>query len=159
MAVQTPAFLALQKIYGGPEVTGMGSSVSQSTLKPGENLEEAARQLYQKFCGELWDRFGSENWLSQWAEVYRRPEGSTGKIVEELRSLKDTTASMAGSMILDNVDPAEAAHAALSDVFDDGEIEQLSIFRLGDGDAYSGLILAANRRAGQTATFLAFLMD
>jgi hypothetical protein len=159
MPESSTVFAALQKIYGGPEVTGMGSSVTEVTLPEAGKLEEIAKQRYQKFCGEIWERFGPENWMSQWAEVYRRPAGQTGKILEELRGLEDHTASMAGSMILDNIDEPEAAHATLSEVFDDPAIDGLSIFRLGDGEAYSGLLIAAERGPGQPATFLTFLMD
>jgi hypothetical protein len=163
MPETSPAFLSLQKIYGGPEVTGMGSSVTEVALPAPGKLEEVAKERYQKFCGEIWERFGPDNWLSQWAEVYSRPAGQTGKILEELRGLKDHTASMAGSMILDNIDEPEAAHITLSQVFDDPAIERLSIFRLGDGEAYSGILIAADRGAGQgtdhQAVFLTFLMD
>jgi hypothetical protein len=159
MPESSTAFLALQKIYGGPDVTGMGSSVTEVALSEPGKLEEVAKQRYQKFCGEIWERFGPENWMSQWAEVYRRPAGQTGKILEELRSLEDHTASMAGSMILDNIDEPEAAHATLSEVFDDPAIDGLSIFRLGDGEAYSGLLIAADRGTGEPAIFLTFLMD
>jgi hypothetical protein len=159
MPESSTAFLALQKIYGGPEVTGMGSSVTEVALTEEGKLEELAKQRYQKFCGEIWERFGPENWMSQWAEVYRRPAGQSGKILEELRGLKDHTASMAGSMILDNIDEPEAAHATLTEVFDDPAIDGLSIFRLGDGEAYSGLLIAAERGPGQPAIFLTFLMD
>lgn len=159
MPESSTAFLALQKIYGGPEVTGMGSSVTEVALSEPGKLEEVAKQRYQKFCGEIWQRFGPENWMSQWAEVYRRPAGQAGKILEELRGLEDHTASMAGSMILDNIDEPEAAHATLSEVFDDPAIDGLSIFRLGDGEAYSGLLIAADRGTGEPAIFLTFLMD
>jgi hypothetical protein len=159
MPESSTAFLALQKIYGGPDVTGMGSSVTEVALPEQGKLEEVAKQRYQKFCGKLWERFGPENWMSQWAEVYRRPAGQTGKILEELRGLEDHTASMAGSMILDNIDEPEAAHATLSEVFDDPAIDGLSIFRLGDGEAYSGLLIAADRGTGEPGIFLTFLMD
>jgi len=159
MPESSPPIPALQKIYGGPEVTGMGSSVTEVALPEQGKLEEVAKQRYQKFCGEIWERFGPENWMSQWAEVYQRPSGQVGKIIEELRSLKDHTTSMAGSMILDNIDDPEAAHAVLSEVFDNPAIKELSIFRLGDGEAYSGLLIAADRGVSQPAIFLTFLMD
>ena len=159
MPEPTPAILALQKVFGGPEVTGMGSSVTESALSEQSTLEQTALLCYQRFCGEIWERFGPENWMSQWAEVYRRPPGKTGNIVEELRGLEDHAASLAGSMILDNLDDPETARATLASVFDDPAIERLSIFRLGDGEAYSGVLIAADRGAGQAAVCLTFLMD
>jgi hypothetical protein len=153
------AFLRLQQLYGGPDVHGMGSSVVSLPLAADGNLEGAARKCYQDFCGEIWERFGPENWLGQWAEVYRRPSGQSGNIIEELKAISDHPTNLAASMILDNIDEAEAAHAALAEVFNDPAVTQLSIFRLGDGEAYSGLLIAARKGDSDPATFLTFLMD
>ncbi len=153
------AFLTLQKIYGGPDVHGMGSSVTHVVLGPEERLEDVARKRYQAFCGEIWERFGPENWLGQWAEVYRRPTGQAGNIIEELKGLSEHPDNLSASMILDNIDEAEAGHAALAEVFNDPAMEQLCIYRLGDGDAYSGLLIAGQRGGGEPATLLTFLMD
>lgn len=149
----------LQKIYGGPDVTGMGSRVESRALGAGESLEDAAQKEYQRFCGEIWERFGPENWMGQWAEVYRRPTGSKGDIVREIRGIRDQSASLAASMLLDNIDHPEAAIPALETVFNDAAIQQLVIYRLGDGEAYSGVLLAAQRGPSEPVTFLTFLMD
>lgn len=156
---ESSPLLALQKIYGGPEVRGMGSSVTSVALGAGQSLEAAAKQQYQTFCGEIWKRFGPENWLGQWSEVYRRAAGQPGDILRELRELTDHTAALAASMILDNIDEAEVAHAALASVFNDPAIKQLSIFRLGDGEAYSGVLIAAQTSDSASASLLTFLMD
>jgi hypothetical protein len=155
----TDSITALQGIYGGPDVTGMGSSVTSCVLRADEDLEVAARHRYQEFCGHLWDRFGSENWLGQWAEVYRRPVGWKGDIVQEILGIEDHLASLAASMLLDNIANPEAAKQALETEFNDVAIQQFVIYRLGDGDAYSGVLLAAQRDSKQPVTFLAFLMD
>lgn len=155
----TAAVATLQTIYGGPEIQGMGSSVLEVRLPAGESLESGAQHRYREFCGELWERFGPENWLGQWAEVYRRPDGQGGDIVRELRGLKDHSTEMAGSMLLDNIDDPETAVAALERVFNHPSIRRLSIFRLGDGEAYSGLLLAAQGTARDSLVTLTFLMD
>lgn len=153
------AVSALQGIYGGPEVQGMGSSVKEVEVPAGTSMEAVAKQRYQQFCGEIWERFGPENWLGQWAEVYQRPNGLSGDIVRELRELKDHSAELAGSMLLDNIDEPESAVAALRGVFDHPSIEELSIFRLGDGEAYSGVLIAAQSKASKPLVTLTFLMD
>ena len=155
----TDSITALQRIYGGPDGTGMGSSVTRCVLPTGEDLEMAARKRYREFCGHLWERFGPENWLGQWAEVYRRPAGSSGDIVQEILGIEDHLASLAASMLLDNIENPEAAKQALETEFNDPAIQQFVIYRLGDGDAYSGVLLAAQRDSNQPVTFLAFLMD
>ncbi|MCB0201860.1 MAG: hypothetical protein KDI03_17475, partial [Anaerolineae bacterium] len=60
-------------------------------------------------------------------------------------------------MILDNVDNAEAARAALAAVYDDPAVTELRVYTLGDGEAMSGLLVAGRR--GSEATFLVFLLD
>lgn len=151
--------IVLQGIYGGPDVTGMGSSVTSRLLEEGELLEDAARKQYQKFCGDVWERFGPENWLGQWAEVYQRPTGTQGDVVQEIRGIQDQSASLAASMLLDNIDPAESAKQALEREFNDVAIQRFMIYRLGDGEAYSGVLLVAQRSSSEPITFLAFLMD
>lgn len=155
----TASVTKLQSIYGGPEVQGMGSSVLELSVPAGESLEELAKQRYQEFCGEIWERFGPENWLAQWAEVYRRPDGQAGDIVRELRELQDQPTELAGSLLLDNIDEPETAVAALAEVFNHPSIRRLSIFRLGDGEAYSGLLIAAERTEAKQLATLSLLMD
>ena len=43
-------------------------------------------------------------------------------------------------MILDNVDGAGAARAALADAFDVPAVTELRVFNLGDGTAMSGIL-------------------
>jgi hypothetical protein len=150
----------------------MGSSVVSVTINPNSvDLETLAKQRYQEFCGEIWNRFGPENWLGPWCELYHRSNNAPlleRNILEELGSLKDDHCiDLVVSMLLDNIDDAEAGHAALTQVFDDASIHQLSIYRLGDGEAFSGLMIAATTLPVTTvgeettvqAIFLTFLMD
>jgi hypothetical protein len=62
-------------------------------------------------------------------------------------------------MVLDNVEGAETARAALSRAFDDPSVMELRAFNLGDGGAMWGLLVAARRGATGEATFLVFPMD
>ena len=62
-------------------------------------------------------------------------------------------------MILDSIEGAETARAALSAAFDDPAVSELRAFNLGDGEAMSGLLVAGRRGASGEATFLVFLMD
>ena len=62
-------------------------------------------------------------------------------------------------MILDSVEEAETARAALSVAFDDPSVTELRAFNLGDGGAMSGLLVAGRRGASGETTFLVFLMD
>lgn len=161
----------LQQIFGGPDVHAMGSSVVAVEINPNHvDLETLAQKQYQNFCGEIWNRFGPENWLGPWCELYRRSSNplEASNILEELRGLKDDhSIDLVVSMLLDNIDNPEGAHAALTRVFDDPAIDQLSFYRLGDGEAFNGLLIAATTHLLATvgeetigkAIFLTFLMD
>ena len=62
-------------------------------------------------------------------------------------------------MLLENVDGAEQARAALAAAYDDPAVTELRVFNLGDGGAMSGLLVAGRRTATGEAAFLVFLMD
>jgi hypothetical protein len=165
------AISKLQEIYGGPEVRGLGSSVIEVPLDDESRFESTAKERYRVFCGEIWERFGPENWLGQWAEVYRRPTATAtetatakdvvaaGGIEAELRGLEDHAASMAGSLMLDNIDDADAAEEMLKRVFDDPAIRRLSIYRLGDGEAIFGVMIAALAGSPGRMTMLITMSD
>jgi len=155
-----PAYLAaLAAAYGGPSQAGFGSAVFRQALQPGDDLAKAAVAWYRHFVGELWQRFGEAAWLGQWKQVYARPSGARPDVVAELRSIGDSAARLSVPMVLENLEGAEAARAALSGAFDDPAVTELRVFNLGDGGAMSGLLIAGRRGATGEATFLAFLMD
>ena len=125
----------------------------------GDDLTQAALSAYRTFAGKLWERYGEPAWMGPWREVYRRPAGAKPDIVAELRGISDPEAQLSVPMILDVVESAEAARAALSATFDDPAVTELRAFNLGDGGAMSGLLVAGRRSPGGESTFLVFLMD
>ena len=76
-----------------------------------------------------------------------------------MRRIADPDARLSVPMILDNIEGAETARAALSNAFDDPAVSELRAFNLGDGEAMSGILVAGRRGASGDATFLVFLMD
>jgi hypothetical protein len=62
-------------------------------------------------------------------------------------------------MILDNLEGAEQARAALSAVYDDPAITELQVYNLGDGGAMSGLLIAGRQNETGETIFLVFLLD
>jgi Asp/Glu/hydantoin racemase len=97
--------------------------------------------------------------MGPWKEVYARAPGVAPDITAEMRSLADPDARLSVPMILDNIEEAETARAALSAAFDDPAVSELRAFNLGDGEAMSGLLVAGRRGASGEAIFLVFLMD
>ncbi|MFY9974825.1 MAG: hypothetical protein WAK53_11255 [Chromatiaceae bacterium] len=149
----------LEAAYGAPSQAGFGSVVFQEILKVTDELSEAAKVKYRTFVGQLWDRFGEEAWMGPWKEVYVRNPATRPDIAAELRGIGDPDARLSVPMVLENVEGAETARAALSAAFDDPEVTELRVFNLGDGEAMAGLLVAGRRGASGETTFLVFLMD
>ena len=160
MAQDKPDYVAsLEAAYGAPSREGFGSAVFTEQLDATGDLAAAALAKYRYFVGDLWERYGEDAWMTPWKEVYVRAAELEPDIVAELRGITDPDARLSVPMILDIVEGAESARAALARAFDDRAVTELRAFNLGDGGAMSGLLVAGRRGAAGEATFLVFLMD
>ena len=149
----------LERCYGMPSQEAFGSSVFYDAMDvPEGSLEQAALAKYKLFAGELWERYGEDNWMAEWEAVYTRHPNTTHDIVAELRSISDRGARFSVSLLIENTDHSAEAQAALSKTFDDSTLSELQVFKIGDGDAMSG-ILIASRRPNEGSVFLLLLMD
>ena len=153
-AIPSTAYVAeLERAYGGPSQSAFGSAVFFSPNETATTLEPTARAKYEYFCGETWTRFGPENWLAAWKPVYARQAQSPRDVVAELRALDDPDARQSAAMLLDN----DELHGALRTAFDDAQVAALQVYKIGDGGAMSGVLIAATRPEG--ALCLVFLLD
>lgn len=156
-----PNFVAeLEAIFGGPSQSGFGSAVFHDEQPMEEatiDIKQAAFAKHQFFCGETWTRFGEANWKSVWNEVFLRHSGGTG-IVSELRSIREPMVKSIVPMLLDEIENKEVAYAALAKAFDATTVEHLVVFSMGDNNAMSGILIAADR-GSEGRIYLAFLMD
>ena len=148
----------LEAAYGAPSQAGFGSAVFYDQMAEASSLEQAALEKYKCFAGDIWERYGEEAWTGPWKRVYARKADPTPGIVTELRSITDADARASVPMILEVVENADAARQALSEAYDDPAVTDLRVYNLGDGEAMSGLLIAA-RRDGGDAAFLVFLWD
>ena len=149
----------LERCYGMPSQEAFGSSVFYDAVNvPKGSLEQLALAKYKHFAGELWERYGEDNWMAEWETVYTRDPSTTRDIVAELRSISDRGARLSASLLVENNDHTTEAHAALGKAFDDSRVSELQVFKIGDGDAMSG-ILIASRRPNEGSVFLVLLMD
>ncbi|MEZ5766730.1 MAG: hypothetical protein R3D80_03035 [Paracoccaceae bacterium] len=107
----------------------------------------------------LWDRLGADAWLAPWSLAAARAQGSAQSVVDLLDTLEDLATRSAADMLVNaNPDP-EAAPDALREAFDHDGISELKVFTIGDGEAMSGLLIAAQDRETSEAIVLVFLMD
>lgn len=149
----------LISVFGGQSQNTLGASVFQSSSSTtSAELENFARSCYKHFAGKSWGAFGEENWSKPWALLFHRASGTAPNILQEIDSLSDPATALAGSQLTENHDsPADAAKA-LQGVFDSADIQDLRIYRAGDSEAITGLLIAATSKSHQ-AVVLVFLMD
>lgn len=150
----------LEDVFGSASDAGFGSAVFVS---PGggtdaPSLEAESQHIYQSFCGPKWTSHGVENWLSTWKLLHQRPVGGGGDIVAEIEAIRDPESGSAAQMLLDAGPEPDRAAATLRAAFNDGEVSQLQIFKIGDGGAMSGAIIAAEWPA-RVRVFLIILLD
>jgi hypothetical protein len=155
-----PVVAELEQVFGLPSEAGFGSAVffHPTTATDSGSLEVEGQAIYRTFCGDLWEKFGAENWLATWELLHERPDGETGDIVTEIEAIRDPEAGSAAQMLLDaGPDPNRAA-SALRAAFNDSSMVRLQIFKIGDGGAMSGAIIAAETKA-TARVFLIILLD
>ena len=151
-----PAYVsALEAVFGPPSQAGFGSAVFYTQSEAAGGLEGAAKEAYQHFTGDLWERYGAGAWLRSWQQVYTRPPAAQHAVVAELRRLDDRSAWKSAGVLLHDVEDPQAADSA---AFGDTAVTDLAIYKIGDGNALAGLLLAAQRGAGETMLPV-FLLD
>lgn len=154
------ALAALEAAYGPASDAGFGSAVFRVPLAADGDLVAAALGVYRSFVGaDRWTRLGGdEAWLSGWSVAWERADGAAADIVGALRALPGP-ARMSAGLLLDEVDGAEAARAALAAVYDDPAVTRLTVFTVGDGAAMSGLLVAGHAAPAGELVALVLLMD
>ena len=162
--VDRPSYVtALETIFGPPSQAGFGSAVFYEPLAANAALAETALARYKFFVGPLWERFGEAAWLTPWQAVYTRQPGAQRDLAAELQALPDRALALTAAMLLENAEDEAAARVALSAAYDDPAVTELVIYRIGDGAAMSGVLIAGRRSpAGSTAgdaVFLLLLLD
>ncbi len=151
----------LEAVFGGPSSEGFGSAVFSDILESDEDgdLERTALDVYRRFVGELWDRWGEDAWMAPWKQVYVRPANGRPDVVAELTGLADPSAKISVPLIVEAGPDSERTHAALASAFDDPAVTELRVYVIGDGEAMSGLLVAGRCAASNVAVFVAALMD
>jgi hypothetical protein len=153
-----PAYaIALEAVYGAPSQAGFGSAVFYETAIAAADLERIAQEKYRYFVGDLWERYGAAAWLSTWQLLYTRSD-QRRDIASELLSITDRDVRQLAPLIVDNGSSATSSRQALGAAFDDGTVALLQVYKIGDGAALAGLLIAGWRDSGE-AIFLVLLLD
>ncbi len=149
--------VALESAYGAPSQVGFGNAVFYEAAIAAVDLEPAALDKYRYFVGDLWERFGEAAWLSTWRLLYTRSD-QPRDIASELPSITDRDAHQLAPLIVDNGSSATSSRQALAAAFDDDAVALVRVYKIGDGAALSGLLIAGRRENGEVV-FLVLLLD
>lgn len=157
--------IELQAVFGPPSSAGFGSGVFylpaggvSSPEVSASSLEVSARQAYEQFCGQRWVELGAEQWMGVWRRLYERPAGQAGAVLSEIPALADPESRSAALMLWEGGPEPTRARAALQGAFDSPGVARFQIFKIGDGEAMSGAILAAETTQGEQVC-LVILLD
>lgn len=151
----------LEGVFGGASAAAFGSSVffeKQLSSSYPLSLVDASIDKYRHFCGETWTRYGEEKWMSGWQELYHRSPGATAGILCEFSSIKVQPFRSCAAIFLEENEDNDSVHQLLSRAFDSEGVKELRIFSLGDGEAMSGFLIAAEI-SDLGRLFVTFLMD
>jgi hypothetical protein len=149
----------LTEAFGGPSEETLGAAVFVSESKVDlSTLDQFAKSVYEHFVGNAWENFGPDNWNKTWQMLYRRGAGASPEILEELKSLGDPSTELAASQLTENHDDPEKASEGLKAVFDSPSAQSVSIYKIGDSEAITGVLLACLLPT-EHAVALVFLMD
>jgi hypothetical protein len=149
----------LEELFGKPSENTLGAAVFLSdTDIESDQLEGFAKSKYQHFTGAAWESIGKENWTKPWELLYLRSTDASGAILNELRDLQDFSTALAASQLTENHNDPTGAALGLQDVFDSPQIHDVSIYRIGDNEVITGVLVAGILCTGK-AIALVFLMD
>jgi hypothetical protein len=136
------AIAALENIFGKASDAGFGSAVFHGATIAGEGVEKKSLAHYKKFLGAKCNAEREPAWMLPWKNVFSRSNKGSG-IVSELASISDAEAKRSVPLLTEFTSDPEAAARALKSAFDHEHVKDLSVFRIGDGEAMAGLIVTA----------------
>lgn len=149
----------LVDVFGGESQSTLGSAVFRSPdVLPTSELESFSFSSYKSFVGKSWQAFGEENWSKPWLLLFERPQEANRNLLQEIASVNDPATALAGSQLTENHDSPTEAIESLKAVFDSDSIQELRIYRVGDSEAITGILIAALTKDNQPIVLL-FLMD
>lgn len=149
---------SLENVYGKASAAGFGSAVYQEPVDMSAQPDAIAIKHYREFLGPKWNAERAAAWMSTWKTVYARPKDSQGDILAELASISDPDAKQSVGLLTEFIENASAGQEAMAAVFNHGDIVDLSIHSIGDGEAMSGIMVTALFSGGHTCSLVA-LMD
>lgn len=147
----------LEQLFGGVSHAGSGSSVYRIGKENTGAIDSVAWTQFKEYLGPMYTDASAARWKKGWEKVYVRKvhPDSSKNINTELNQHKDPRVKSAVPLLLEFVQPVVKARQALAGVYNRKDIKELAIFLVGDGEAYSGLLIAGRYKDGTGCTLVA----
>jgi hypothetical protein len=151
------SIIKLEQMFGGVSQEGIGSGVYRITKEDSKELDSVAWGHFTEYLGSKYSQETASLWKKGWAKVYVRNlrSDSSHNINTELNRHKDPRVKSSVPLLLEFVQPVVKARQALGGVYNRKDIKELAIFVIGDGEAYSGLLIAWRYEDGTGCTLIA----
>jgi hypothetical protein len=148
----------LEKVFGPASASGFGSAVFSEAATPLISLDSVALKHCKAFLGVKLTPQTEAIWMNEWRRVYVRGRESKAGIQNELLSIADPDAKRSVPLLTELIEDADRARLALSGAFDHPDVQELAVYKLGDGEAMSGIMISARYKAEVIISVVA-LMD
>jgi hypothetical protein len=156
-ALGDSSIFKLEEMFGGVSHDGAGSSVYRITKEDKGIIDSIAWGQFKQYLGSKYTDATASQWKRGWEKVYVRnlKTDSSQNINTELSRHKDSRVKSSVPLLLEFVQPVVKARQALGGVYNRKDIKELAIFIVGDGEAYSGLIIAGRYKDETGCTLIA----
>ena len=147
----------LEQMFGGVSHDGAGSSVYRITKEDAAIIDTVAWLHFKQYLGPKYTDASAAQWKKGWEKVYVRKvhPDSSHNINTELSRHKDPRVKVSVPLLLEFVEPVVKARQALAGAYNRKDMKELAIFVIGDGEAYSGLLIAGRYKDGTGCTLIA----
>ena len=151
------AIVTLEQLFGGVSHDGAGSSVYRINKEDAGILDTVAWQQFKQYLGPKYTDASASQWKKGWEKVYVRKvhPDSSKNINTELNQHKDPRVKSVVPLVLEFVQPVVKVRQTLAGVYNRKDIKELAIFLIGDGEAYSGLLITGRYKDGTGCTLIA----
>jgi len=148
----------LEQVFGPANASGFGSAVFREAVNPPIVLDSIALNHFKKFLGKKLTPQTERTWMDGFRRVYSRGKDVKADILRELSSIGDSDAKSSIPLLTELIQNAEQGRSALSGAFNHPDVQDLSAYKLSDGEAMSGIMITATYKNGLACSVIA-LMD
>lgn len=145
----------LEEMFGKATQAGNGSGVFWTAQAMDKTIDSIAMADYSTYLGTKLATDAAPRWIKGWRKVFTRTADSIFNIIREINTIPDPRVKQSLPLLLEFVEPVVKARQALAGAFNRPDAKQLSVYTIGDGEAYSGIMITAKYEDGSACSLIA----